>query len=105
MTFFYCTGIAAANYHHVHHFTRLDARDKYDLFYKQTLKVNNIAILSFAEHAQALLVDYIRNELKQPGATYWFRAWWTGERRYSHAHAGYGGSNNNMGVEVDWRDV
>ena len=52
------------------------------------------------------MVDYIRNELKQPGATDWFRTWWTGERgRYCLAHAGYGGSNNNMGFEVDWRDV
>ena len=30
LTFFYCAGIAAANYHHVHHFTGPDARDKYD---------------------------------------------------------------------------
>ncbi len=50
---------------------------KYNLFYKQTLKAKNIAILSFAEHAQALLVDYIRNELKQPGAANWFRSHFT----------------------------
>ena len=25
--------------------------------------------------------------------------------RYSLAHAGYAGSNNNMGIEVDWRDM
>ena len=25
--------------------------------------------------------------------------------RYCLAHAGYGGSNNNMGIEVDWQDV
>jgi hypothetical protein len=63
-------------------------------------------ILLFAKHAQALLVDYIRNVLKQPGAADWFRTWWTGERGlYCLAHAGYGGSNNNMGAEVDWRDV
>jgi hypothetical protein len=66
-------GIAAVNYHHVQHFEGPDARDKYDLFYKQTLKVKNIAILSFVEHAQALLVDFIRNELQQSGAADWFR--------------------------------
>ncbi len=52
------------------------------------------------------MVDYIRNELKQPGAADWFQTWWTGKRgRHCLAHAGYGGSNNNMGVEVNWRDV
>ena len=63
-------------------------------------------ILSFAEHAQSLLVDYICNFLKQPGAVDWFQTWWTGYRgRYFLAHAGYGSSNNNKGVKVDWRDV
>ena len=57
-------------------------------------------ILSFAEHAQALLVDYVRKVLKHPVAADWFQTWWTGVRgRYCLAHAGYGGSNNNMGVE------
>ncbi len=32
--------------------------------------------------------------------------WWTGDRRlYCLAHAGYGSSNSNMGVEVEWRDI
>ena len=63
-------------------------------------------IENFADHAQALLVAYIRDILKQPRAAEWFETWWTGDRgRYCLAHAGYGGSNSNMGVEVDWRDV
>ncbi len=98
-----CAGVAAANCHHVHHFEDVDARDMYDLFYKETFKVKNIAILSFAKHAQTLLVDYIRNVLKQPGAANWFLTCNRG--LYCLAHAGYGDSNNNVGVEVDWRDV
>ena len=63
-------------------------------------------IENFADHAQALLVTYVRDVLKQPRAAEWFETWWTGDRgRYCLAHAGYGGSNSNMGVEVDWRDV
>ena len=93
-------------YHHVKYFEEVDAREKYDDFYEQVLRVKNIMIEKFAEHAQALLADYIRNVLKQPRAAEWFETWWTGDRgRYCLAHAGYGGSNNNMGVEVDWRDV
>ncbi len=56
----------------------MDARNKYDMFYKQILNVKNIAFSSFAVHVQALLVDYILNVLKQLGATDWFRTWWTG---------------------------
>jgi len=90
----------------VHYFKGVDAREKYDNFYAQVLKVKDIAILTFAELAQSLLVDYIRNVLLQPEAAEWFSTWWTGARgRYCLAHAGYGGSNNNMGVEVDWRDA
>ena len=63
-------------------------------------------LLPFAVHAQALLVTYIRDVLEQPRAAEWFETWWTGDRgRYCLAHAQYGGSNSNMGVEVDWRDV
>jgi len=70
------------------------------------LKVKDIAVLTFADMALRLLVDYIRNVLLQPEAAEWFSTWWTGARgRYCLAHAGYGGSNNNMGVEVDWRDA
>ncbi len=76
------------------------------MFYEKVLKVKDVAILTFADLVQRLLVDYIRDVLLQPEATDWFSTWWTGRRgSYSLEHAGYGGSNNNMGVEVVWRDV
>ncbi len=41
-----------------------------------------------------------------PEAADWFRTWWTGARGlYCLEYAGYAGSNNDMGVEVEWRDV
>ncbi len=52
----------------MHYFKGVDAREKYDNFYAQVLKVKDIAILTFAELAQSLLVDYIRNVLLQPEA-------------------------------------
>ncbi len=59
-----------------------------------------------AINAQALLVNYIRDELNQPRAADWFQEWWTGARGwYTLAHAEYGGSSNNMVMEVDWRDM
>jgi hypothetical protein len=39
-------------------------------------------------------------------AAHWFEEWWTGARaRYCLCHAMHSGINNNMGVEVDWRDI
>ncbi len=44
--------------------------------------------------------------LEQPRAAERFRKWWTGPRgRRTLAHAGHAGSDNNMRVEVDWRDM
>ncbi len=84
----------------------VDAREKYDNFFKKVLKVKDVVVLTFADLVQRLLVDYIRDVLLQPEAAEWFSTWWTGARgRYCLAHAGYGGSHNNMGVEVDVRDV
>ena len=63
-------------------------------------------MLPFADTAQELLVKYTRDDLDQPRAANWYLGTWTGEyRRYSYAHAKYAGSNNNMGIEVDWRDM
>ncbi len=76
------------------------------MFYEKVLKMRDVAVLKFADYVQRLLVDYIRDVLLQPEAADRFSTWWTGARcRYCLAHAGYGGSNNNMGLEVDWRDV
>jgi hypothetical protein len=44
------------------------------------LQVIAINVLSFAEHAQAQLVEYIRNDLNQPRMAEWYQAWWTGAR-------------------------
>ncbi len=39
-------------------------------------------------------------------AANWFEGWWTGARgRYCLCHAMHCGTNNNMGVEVDWCDI
>ena len=57
----------------------MKAREDYDDFYEQVLRVKNIMIENFAHHAQALLVSYIRDALKQPRAAEWFETWWTGD--------------------------
>jgi hypothetical protein len=99
------SGIAAAGYHRVNYFKGVDTRGKHNIFYEKVLKVKDVAIFTFADFVQLLLVDYIRDVL-QPEAADWFSTWWTGAcGQYRLAHAGYGGSSNNMGVEVDWRDV
>ncbi len=61
-------------------------------------------MLSFDESAQKFLVDYFCTV--DPGAAEWYSDNWCGERgRYCLCHAGHAGSNFNMGVEVDWRDI
>ena len=99
-------GIAAANTSQVQYFDEPRRRDCYDDFYEQLVRVKNIAVLPFADTAQELLVKYTRDDLDQPRAANWYEGTWTGEYgRYSYAHAKYAGSNNNMGIEVDWRDM
>ena len=99
-------GIAAANSSHVQYFDGEDRRDKYDDFYEQLVRVKDIVVISFADTAQKLLATYTREELEQPRATNWYEGHWTGQHgRNSLAHAGYAGSNNNMGIEVDCRDL
>ena len=104
-------GIAAANTSQLQYFdeprsARRTRRDCYDDFYEQLVRVKNISVFPFAEDAQLLLVEYLRDDLDQPRAANWFLVTWTGENgHYSYAHAKYAGSNNNMGIEVDWRDM
>ncbi len=94
------SGIAAAGYHHVNYFDCPEQREHYD--YGKALQVVDVNVLSFADHVQALLVDYICDILVQPRVARWFREWWTGPGgRWTLAHAGHAGCNNNMGVEVD----
>ena len=68
------------------------------------LRIVKIAVLTFATYAQDLLIAYLAKV--DPAAAEWFSENWSGARgRYCLCHAGYGGSNSNMGVEVDWRDM
>ncbi len=90
----------------MNYFKGVDELEKYDNFFEKVLKVKDVVVLIFADLVQRLLVEYIRDVLLQPEAVDWFSTWWTGARgRYCLTHAGYSGSNNNMEVEVDWRDV
>ncbi len=100
------SGIAAAGYHHVVYFNCPKRREHYDDLYGKVLQVVDVNVLSFANHVQALLVVFIRDVLEQPRAAEWLREWWTGPRGlWTLEHAGHAGSNNNMGVEVDWKDM
>ena len=64
----------------------------------------HIAVEDFAAYAQWLVVRYLRSVSDE--AANWYEEWWTGARgRYCLCHAMHGGTNNNMGIEVDWRDI
>ena len=70
------------------------------------LRIVDIAFepFKFAERIQHLLVEDVTALSESTGS--WFRDNWTGRRgRYCLCHSTHGGTNNNMGVEVDWRDV
>ena len=70
------------------------------------MSVKDVVVLPFADDAQQLLVTYTREELEKLCAANWYDGHWTGPHgRYSLAHARYAGSNNNMGIKVDWRDM
>ena len=70
------------------------------------MSVKDIEVLPFADIAQQLLVTYVREQLEQPHAANWVEGTWIGEYgRWALAHAKYAGSNNNMGQEVDQRDL
>ena len=96
------SGISAANYSHVHFFPE---RANYDEFYELVIRVVKIAFEDFAEYAQELLVQHLRAHFGDRSAD-WYEEFRTGARgRYCLAHSMHGGTNNNMGVEVDWRDI
>ena len=58
----------------VKYFDGVQAREMYNKFYQQVLRVKNIMLLPFAARAQALLVTYIRDVLEQPRAAEWSRS-------------------------------
>lgn len=96
------SGISAANYSHVHFFPE---RANYDEFYELVIRLVKIAFEPLAEYAQELLVQHLRTRFGNRPAD-WYEEYWTGARgRYCLAHCMHGGTNNNMGVEVDWRDI
>ena len=95
------SGIPASNYSHVSYFP---SRDNYDEFYGFIIRVVNIVFEKFATSVQALLVKHLRKFGDKPAE--WYEEWWTGARgRYCLCHCMHGGTNNNMGVEADWRDI
>ena len=80
-------------------------RQGYDDFYDILVGIGDIGVMSFAVRAIGLLEDYLREKHGDTCAD-WFRDYWTGKRgRYCIAHMRYAGSNNNIGVEVKWRDI
>ena len=95
------SGIPASNYSQVSYFP---SRENYDEFYGFIIRVVNIAFEKFATFVQALLVQHLRTFGDKPAE--WYEEWWTGARGcYCLCHCMHGGTNNNMGVEVDWRDI
>ena len=65
----------------------------------------DIGVASFKEFAVKSLVSYLRVHYGDKSAN-WYEEFWTGPRgKYCLCDAGYAGSNNNMGMEVDWRDI
>jgi hypothetical protein len=103
------SGITAAGCHHVNYFNSPNQSKHYGEFYCKALKVVDVNVLSFASHVQALLVLYLCDRLAQQRQEEWFCKLWTGltgaHWRWTLTHAGYAVSNNNMGVEVNWRDM
>jgi hypothetical protein len=50
-------------------------------------------------------VDYLSTYVDDASAE-WFEGYWPSPRhKYYLYPAGYAGSNNNIGIEVDWRDI
>ena len=52
-----------------------------------------------------MLVEYLRAHHGN-GPADWYERYWSGARgRYCLVHSRYAGCNNNMGVEVGWREI
>ena len=95
-------GIAAEKYSHVKYFPN---RATYDDYYDIAVDIGEVGVDSFATLIQEMLVNYIRAKHGDSVAD-WCRDFWTGERgRMCLAHSRYAGCNNNMGVEVSWRNI
>jgi hypothetical protein len=96
-------GIPAASYKHIPYFD--GNRKAYDAFYDLQVDIGEIGVESFATMAQTMMVEYVREHYGDKPAN-WAEEYWTGERgRICICHARYSGCNNNMGVEVGFRDI
>ncbi len=79
-------------------------RAAYDDFYCILLHIVKIGVLSFASAAQDILVDYLC--AIDPEVADWYQDYWFVDHGwYCLCHVGFARSNNNMGVEVDWRNT
>jgi hypothetical protein len=97
-------GIAASQYSHVKSFPNQDAYSQYCDF---VVDICDIGAEGFATRAQTMLVDHL-HELYGNGVAIlkWCKTYWTEARgRISLAHSRCAGCNNNMGIEVSWRDI
>ncbi len=95
-------GIAASQYSHVKYFPNQDADNEY---YDFVVDICDIGVESFATRAQTMLVDHLRKHYGD-GIANWCKTLWTEARgRMCLAHSRYAGCNNNMGIEVSWRDI
>jgi hypothetical protein len=95
-------GIAAEKYSHVKYFPN---RAAYDDYYDIAVDIGEVGVDSFATRIQEMLVEYLREKHGDSVAD-WCRDFWTSERgRMCLAHSRYAGCNNNMGVEVSWRNI
>jgi len=95
--------IPAACYKHIAYFD--GNRKAYDAFYDLQVDIGEIGVESFATMAQTMMVEYVREHYGDKPAD-WAEEYWTGERwRICICHARYLGCNNNMGIEVGFRDI
>ena len=96
------SGIAANNRSHV---KRFDTPAAYDDYYDIVVDISDISVELFATRVQEMLVDYLRAHHGN-GPADWYERYWSGARgRYCLVHSRYAGCNNNMGVEVGWREI
>ncbi len=95
-------GIALAHHSHVKQFPDVAA---YDDYYDIVVNTGEFAVDRFATRVQSLLMQYLRACYGNDTAN-WCERFWTGDRgQYCLVHSRYAGCNNNMGVEVNWRDI
>ena len=93
---------ALSNRWHVKHF---DSHAAYDDYYDLAVDIGDIGVEQFATKVQSMLVHYLRAQYCD-GPADWCERFWTGARgRYCLVHSRYAGCNNNMGVEVGWREI